>query len=116
MHGPAYPGSVLAYGMSFAYQRIFWKGIFTTVHFAPLITRYTDQSGKVIANGFQPWLQLRPGYHFDLPFFSSRLFVEPSLEVNVWPWNYNVPRAFKELDDKYPQYLIAPGLNFGFRF
>lgn len=114
--GPKYPGSVLAYGLSFAYQRFLWKGFYITSHLTPLITNYSDQDQNFMQSGFQPWIQLRPGYHFKMSLISPRLYIEPSLEINYWPLNFNVPESFQKLDDEHPNYLVAPGLNFGKRF
>ncbi len=116
LNGPKFPGSVFSFGFSLAYQRFIWKGAYFTSHLTPMITQYRNSRGNVITYGFQPWIQLRPGYHFSFELFENYFFLEPSLEFNYWPLNINIPKSFLELEEDYPNYLFAPGLNFGFKF
>jgi len=111
----AYPGCVREYGLGAAYQRYFWKGLYSAVHVIPFLQKYMDQNHRKIQHGFQLFLTLRAGYHIGL--FRNRFFIEPSIAFTHWPIKTNVPAPFAALDSKWPNYfLLEPGLHFGFKF
>jgi hypothetical protein len=111
----AYPGYIREFGIGIAYQRHLWKGLYTAVHALPLYQIYMNEDNEKIQNGFLLFCTLRLGYHLSL--FNDRFFIEPSIAGTFWPINTNVPGAFKELEDKWPNYnLLEPGLHFGFKF
>jgi len=111
----AYPGFVRGTGAGLAYQRYWWRGVYSAVHTAALRQDYQDPEKESIQQGFQIFTTLRLGYHVE--FFNRRLFLEPSIAVTHWPINTNVPAAFRTLDDKWPRYFLGePGLHFGVRF
>lgn len=110
-----YPGYVKDMGVGLAYQRFFWKGLYSTIHTTPFVQQYFTPQGKKIQSGFQLFMTLRFGYH--LEFFKNRLFIEPSIAFTHWPINTNLPASFSKIEDKYPNYfLFEPGLHIGFNF
>ncbi|MDQ3388515.1 MAG: hypothetical protein M3483_03320 [Gemmatimonadota bacterium] len=110
-----YAGSVREFGIGLAYQRLLWKGLYSSAHALPLVQRYSNEEGERIQNGFQLFLTARLGYQVSL--FSGRWFLEPSVAATAWPINTNVPDAFAAAESKWPRYfLFEPGLHFGRRF
>ncbi|MEZ5017154.1 MAG: hypothetical protein R2800_08890 [Flavipsychrobacter sp.] len=110
-----YPGYVRDMGIGLAYQRFFWKGLYSTFHATPFVQQYFTSTGNKIQTGFQLFLTLRVGYHLEL--FKNRLFVEPSIAFTHWPINTNLPNSFEQVEKKYPNYfLFEPGLHIGFNF
>jgi hypothetical protein len=111
----AYPGFVREYGLGVAYQRFLWRNAYSGLHALPLLSRYFDENGGKIQNGFRLFLTLRIGYHLRL--LQDRFFLEPSIAATHWPISTNVPAAFAEKDRKWPNYfLFEPGLHFGVKF
>jgi hypothetical protein len=110
-----YPGTVRGIGVGVAYQRMWGKHLYSALHAQPLLQRYADDNGKHIQNGFQLFMTFRTGYQ--IPLFSNRWFIEPSIAATAWPINSNVPAAFAARDRLWNRYfLFEPGLHFGRRF
>lgn len=111
-----YPGRLRETGIGITYQRKLWKGLFATLEVLPQVTKYTDESGKKISNGFKLYNSYHLGYHIPL-FKKGRFFIEPQLHVNHWPINTDVPLDFKAEEDKWDNFfLIEPNLYIGFKF
>ncbi len=111
----AYPGAVRSAGAGLAYQRFWWRGLYSAVHATALRQDYQDLEERSILQGFQLFATARVGYH--LEFLDHRLFAEPSVGITHWPINTNVPAAFKALDDKWPSRFVGePGFHIGVRF
>lgn len=110
-----YPGKIRDFGIGLAYQRFWYKGLYTTLHATPFLHQYFNEDGEHIQNGFQLFTTSRLGYHFEL--FKNRFFVEPSLAITYWPVSTNTPAEFQKQDDMWPNYfLFEPGLNIGYLF
>ena len=113
--GENYPGYVSQYVPSIAYQRFWWKGLYTSVHVLNAFQKYYDENNKKIANGFTLFITYRLGYQ--LKFFRNRFFFEPSIGLTHWPVQTNVPQSFKTVESKWPKYFgWEPGLHFGYNF
>lgn len=113
--GLNYPGHVRILAPTLAYQRFWWKGIYTSVHALNAFEKYKDEEDKKIGNGYTLYLTYRLGYQ--LKFFKNRFFFEPSIGFTHWPIRSNVPESFKAEDKKWPKYFgWEPGLHFGFNF
>lgn len=109
-----FPGYVRDIGVGVAYQRFWWRGLFSTVHATPFYQTYHDPDRDRIQAGFQLFVVGRLGYHFSLR--GGRAFIEPSVACTSWPINTNLPDGFAALEDRWPSYFLAePGLNIGFR-
>jgi len=121
-YGPSYgdssvnfPGYVRDFGVGLAYQRFFWKGLYSTLHVTPFVQQYFNPDKEKIQTGFQLFTTLRLGYHIKL--FKNRLFVEPSAACTYWPINTNMPDSFAVQENIWPNYfLFEPGLHVGFNF
>jgi hypothetical protein len=110
-----YPGSIREYGLGLAYQRFWWKGLYSAVHATPFLQKYLDQDGDKIQNGFQLFAVFRTGYHVRL--FKDRFFIEPSVAFTHWPISNNKPDAFAAKEKDWPDYfLFEPGFHVGFKF
>lgn len=109
-----YPGFVRASGIGVGYQRIHWKGIFSTVQATSFLKQYHDMNDDKTQKGFQLYLQLILGYRFN--FFKDRLYIEPAYALKYWPVDTNFPTSFSEIEMGAPKYIIEPSLNFGFKF
>ena len=48
-----FPGYVREYGMSVAYQRFLWKGLYVELNVMPTWQTFANVDGKKIKNGFQ---------------------------------------------------------------
>lgn len=113
--GENYPGYISQYVPSIAYQRFWWKGLYTSVHVLNAFQKYYDENNTKIANGFTLFLTYRLGYQ--LKFFKNRFFFEPSIGLTHWPVQTNVPESFAAVENKWPNYFgYEPGLHFGFNF
>jgi len=109
-----YPGYVRAYGIGADYQRMLWKGLFSTVQVHPFLVSYNNPDKTKIQKGFQLFLALRLGYHIEL--FKNQFYLEPSVALNYWPIYTNLPASFAEKENKWHNYfLFEPGLNFGIK-
>ncbi|MBL0358410.1 MAG: hypothetical protein IPP72_16810 [Chitinophagaceae bacterium] len=109
-----FPGYIREHGFGLAYQRYFWKGLYTAVHVAPMWQTFRNENGNKVGDGFIIFNTYRVGYHVKL--FKDRFFVEPSLGVAGRPYYTKMPVGFKEKDDKWPKWTPEPGLHFGFNF
>lgn len=109
-----YPGNIREYGISLAYQRYFYKGLYAAVHVAPMWQTYKNETGNKVGNGFIIFNTYRIGYHVKL--LKDRFFIEPSLGIAGRPYYTEMPNGFKEKDDKWPKWTPEPGLHFGFNF
>lgn len=113
--GENYPGYVRQNVIGLAYNRFWWKGLFTGVHAMNAFQKYYDENNTKIANGYTLFMTYRLGYQFN--FFNNRFFFEPSIGLTHWPIKTNTPQSFQEKDDKWPSYFgFEPGLHFGFNF
>lgn len=102
-------------GVGLAYQRFWWRGLYSTIHATPFWQAYYDSQDKYIQSGFQLFMTLRAGYHFN--FWHNRVFIEPSIAVTAWPINTNLPESFAKEEARWPSYFLAePGLHVGVNF
>ncbi|MBX2915500.1 MAG: hypothetical protein KF856_09560 [Cyclobacteriaceae bacterium] len=110
-----FPGYVREYGISVAYQRFFWKGLYAELNVMPTIQKFVNDNGKKIDNGFQLFNTYRVGYHIKL--FKDRFFIQPSIAITHRAYHTILPDGFKQLDDKWPKFVYAePGFHFGYNF
>jgi hypothetical protein len=110
-----YPGRVKETGLGVTYQRIIWKGLFTTVEILPQLKTYLDEENNKIGNGFKLYTSYHLGYH--IPLFKGRMYIEPQIHCQYWPIDTNTPQTFKEIDDKWNNYfLFEPNLYIGVKF
>ncbi|MEM9832628.1 MAG: hypothetical protein AAF944_18500 [Bacteroidota bacterium] len=110
-----FPGYIREYGFALAYQRFWWKGLYTGIHVMNAWQNFVGDDGNQIDRGFQIFNTYRVGYHIKL--FRDRFFIEPSIAVTHRPYQTDMPKSFKQLDDKWPKYFIGePGLHFGYNF
>jgi len=109
-----FPGYIREFGIAFAYQRYFWKGLYAAMHVMPTLQTFVDEKGKKVDSGFQLFCTNRVGYHFKL--FKDSFFIEPSLGVAYRPYQTEMPNGFKQKDDKWPKFTPEPGLHIGFNF
>lgn len=113
--GENYPGYVRQNVIGLAYNRFWWKGLYTGVHAMNAFQKYIDQDGKNIANGYTLFMTYRLGYQVKL--FKNRFFIEPSVGLTHWPIKTNTPQSFQAKDNKWPKYFgYEPGLHFGYNF
>jgi hypothetical protein len=113
--GLNYPGHARILAPTLAYQRFWWKGVYTAVHALNAFEKYLDEDNKKLGNGYTLYLTFRLGYH--LKFFKKRFFFEPSMGLSYWPVRTNVPESFKVVEKRWPNYFpFEPGLHFGFNF
>lgn len=110
-----FPGIVRDFGIGLAYQRFWWKKLYTTFHATPFLQQYLTPEREKIQTGFQLFLTARVGYR--ITFLENRCFLEPSVAFTHWPINTNLPAAFAEREDRWPNYfLFEPGLHVGYQF
>ena len=113
--GENYPGYVRQNVIGLAYNRFWWKGLYTGVHAMNAFQKYYDEHNKKIANGYTLFMTYRLGYQ--LKFFKNHFFFEPSIGLTHWPVKTNTPLSFKEKESKWPNYFAyEPGLHFGYNF
>ncbi|HEY0652025.1 MAG TPA: hypothetical protein VGD65_02815 [Chryseosolibacter sp.] len=112
--GLNYPGHARILAPTLGYQRFWWKGVYTSVYALNAFEKYLDEDDKKIGNGYTLYLNFHLGYQ--LKFFKNRFFFEPAIGCSYWPVRTNVPRSFKSVESKWPNYFIQPGLHFGFNF
>lgn len=111
-----YDGYLREIGIGVTYQRMLWKGLFTSIEVLPQIQTYTDLDGNKIKNGFKLYNSVHLGYHVAFG-KKKRLFVEPQVHVNQWMFDNNSPAGFKEFDDKYGNvFWFEPNIYLGFKF
>jgi hypothetical protein len=110
-----FPGYIREYGFALAYQRFWWKGLYTGIHVMSAWQSFVNVDGNKIDNGFQIFNTYRLGYHFKL--FNDRFFIQPSIAITHRPFHTEMPESFKQLDDKYSKFFFGePGLHFGINF
>jgi len=113
--GLNYPGYVSQKVIGLAYNRFWWKGLYTAVHAMNAFQKYIDEDNKKIANGYTLFITYRLGYQIKL--FKNHFFIEPSVGLTHWPIKTNTPDSFKLKESKWPKYFgFEPGLHFGFNF
>jgi hypothetical protein len=109
-----YPGHARILAPTIGYQRFWWKGVYTSVYAMNAFEKYMDGYGKKIGNGYTLYLDFYLGYQFN--FFKNRFFFEPAIGISYWPVRTNFPESYKAVEQKWPNYFIQPGLDFGFKF
>ena len=112
--GENYPGHARILAPQIGYQRFWWKGVYTAVYVLNAFEKYMDENNKKIGSGFTLYTDFYLGYQFK--FFKDRFFFEPAIGISYWPVRTNVPESFKTVEQKWPNYFIQPGLDFGFKF
>lgn len=112
--GLNYPGHARIIAPQIGYQRFWWKGLYTSVYVLHAFEKYMDESKKKIGNGFTLYTDFYVGYQFE--FFNKRFFFEPAIGVSYWPVRTGVPDSFKAAEQRWPNYFIQPGLDFGIKF
>jgi hypothetical protein len=113
--GENYPGHIRQNVFGLAYNRFWWKGLYTGVHAMNAFQTYHDENNKKIANGYTLFMTYRLGYQVKL--FKNRFFIEPSIGLTHWPIKTNTPESFELKESKWPKYFgFEPGLHFGFNF
>ncbi len=110
-----FPGFIREHGFALAYQRFWWKGLYTGVHVMSAWQRFVDEQGNKVDNGFQIFNTYRLGYHFKL--FNDRFFIQPSLAVTHRPFNTEMPEGFHVKNEQWSKFFVGePGLHFGYNF
>jgi len=112
--GENYPGHARILAPTLGYQRFWWKGAYTSVQALNAFEKYMDEGNKKIGNGYTLYLDFYLGYQFK--FFKKRFFFEPAIGISYWPVRTNVPESFKAVEQKWNNFFIQPGLDFGFNF
>ena len=112
--GENYPGHARIIAPTIGYQRFLWKGSFASIHALNAFETYYNEDKKKIGNGYTLYLNFHLGYQFK--FFKNRLFFEPAIGCSYWPIRNNVPQSFKVVEEKWNNFFIQPGLNFGYNF
>lgn len=113
--GLNYPGHARILAPTLAYQRFWWKGVYTSVHALNAFEKYMDEGNKKIGNGYTLYMTFRLGYQ--IKFLKNRFFFEPSIGFTQWPVRTKVPESFKLVESKWPNYFgYEPGLHFGYNF
>lgn len=108
-----FPGYVREYGLSVAYQRFLWKGLYAELNVMPTRQNFVDEDGKKIDTGFQIFNTYRVGYHIKL--FKDRFFIQPAIAVTHRAYHTTLPDGFKQKDDKWSKFVFGePGFHFGF--
>ena len=111
-----YPGFVRHSGIGLSYQRMLWKGLFSTLEVLPQYKTYLDEDNKKIKNGFKLYTSVHLGYHIAFG-KSKRFFIEPQVHGQFWAIDTEAPEEFKKLDDKWDDFfLFEPNLYFGVNF
>ena len=110
-----FPGYIREYGISVAYQRYFWKGLYAELNIMPSLQCFMNDDSKKIDKGFQIFNTYRAGYHIKL--FKDRFFIQPSIAITHRAYHTKMPNGFKQLDDKWSKFVFGePGFHFGFNF
>jgi len=110
-----YPGKLKEDGIGITYQRILWKGLFAAIEILPLKKTYLDENKKEIDNGYKLYTSYHLGYY--LPLFKNRLYFEPQVHCNYWPFDTNGPVGFEEKESKWNNYfLFEPNWYIGVNF
>jgi hypothetical protein len=110
-----FPGYIREYGLSVAYQRFLWNGLYAELNVMPTWQTFVNDAGNKIDNGFQLFNTYRVGYHIKL--FKDRFFIQPSIAITHRAYHTKMPDGFKQLDEKWSKFVYGePGLHFGFNF
>lgn len=110
-----FPGYVREFGISIAYQRFLWKGLYAELNVMPTLQKIMNDNGSKIDNGFQIFNTYRVGYHIKL--FKDRFFIQPALAITHRAYHTILPDGFKQKDDKWSKFIFGePGFHFGFNF
>jgi hypothetical protein len=109
-----YPGQARILAPTLGYQRFWWEGLYTSVYALNAFEKYMDGNGKNIGNGYTLYLDFYFGYQFK--FFNDRFFFEPAIGISYWPLRTGVPDSFKAVEQKWSNYFIQPGFDFGYNF
>jgi hypothetical protein len=110
-----FPGYVRQYILGVAYNRFWWKGLYTAVHAMNAFQKYIDENNRKITTGYTLFMTYRLGYQIKL--FNNQFFIEPSIGLTHWPIKTNTPQSFEAKESKWPKYFgYEPGLHFGFNF
>lgn len=112
--GLNYPGHARILAPQLGYQRFWWKGMYTSLYVLNAFEKYVDVNKKKIGNGFTMYTDFYLGYHFT--FFNDRFFFEPAIGISFWPIRTGLPDTFKAVEEKWNNYFIQPGLDFGYKF
>jgi hypothetical protein len=112
----SYPGRIRESGIGITYQRILWKGLFTSIEILPLKKTYLDENKKKMGDGFKLYTSYHLGYH--IPLLKNRLFLEPQIHCNYWPVDTKGPQAFEENEIKWSNnyFLFEPNIYIGVNF
>jgi hypothetical protein len=110
-----FPGYIREYGFALAYQRFWWKGLYTGIHVMNAWQTFANEEAEKIDNGFQIFNTYRLGYHFKL--FNKRFLIEPSVAITHRPYHTEMPDSFEQMNNKWSRFFFGePGLHFGFNF
>jgi len=110
-----YPGKLKEMGIGITYQRILWKGLFIATEIYPLRKTYLDENNEETGNGFKLYTSYHLGYY--IPLFKNRLFLEPQVHCNYWPFDSKGPQGFEEKESKWSNYfLFEPNIYIGINF
>lgn len=110
-----FPGYVREFGLSVAYQRFLWEGLYAELNVMPSWQNFVDDKGEKNDNGFQIFNTYRVGYH--IKFFNDVFFIQPSIAITHRAYHTELPDGFKKLDDKWSKFVFGePGFHFGFNF
>lgn len=110
----SFPGHARILAPTLGYQHFWWKGAYISIYALNAFEKYFDQTKKTIGNGYTLYLDFYLGYQFK--FFKNRFFFEPAIGISYWPLRTGVPGSFKVVDQRWPDYFIQPGFDFGFNF
>jgi hypothetical protein len=112
----SYPGRLKESGIGLTYQRILWRGLFTSLEILPLKKTYLNENKKKIDGGFKLYTSYHLGYH--IPLFKKRLFIEPQVHCNYWPIDSKGPQGFEENENKWNNnyFLFEPNIFIGVNF
>ncbi len=110
-----FPGYVREFGLSVAYQRFFWKGLYAELNVMPTVQKFMNKNGDKIDDGFQMFNTYRVGYHIKL--FKDKFFIQPAIAITHRAYHSKLPDGFKQQDDKWSKFVFGePGFHFGFNF
>ena len=112
--GLNYPGHARILAPQLGYQRFWWKGMYTSLYVLNAFEKYVDVNKKKIGSGFTLYTDFYLGYQFT--FFNDRFFFEPAIGISFWPIRTGLPDTFRAVEEKWNNYFIQPGLDFGYKF
>ena len=88
--------------------------MYTSLYVLNAFEKYVDVNKKKIGNGFTLYTDFYLGYQFT--FFNDRFFFEPAIGISFWPIRTGLPDTFRAVEEKWNNYFIQPGLDFGYKF